>query len=66
MPIKEFALLQEWCLWDLELATCHRFHMQTLVATLSLSIVSLCCSAFVGIIIYLFSLFFGAHLKLDI
>lgn len=42
MPIKEFALLQEQHPWDLELAMCHRFHMQTLEAAVSLSIMALC------------------------
>ena len=42
MPIKEFALLEERRPWDVELAMCHRFHVQILGGSLSLSIVALC------------------------
>lgn len=67
MPIKEFALLQERHPWDLELATCHHFHMQTLGATLSLSIVALCFYSLHGYR-YSFnsSFFFYVHLKIGI
>lgn len=63
MPIKEFALLRERRPWDLELATCHCFHMQTLGASISLSITAL---AFYSLhrSCYLFiSLFFDVRLK---
>lgn len=67
MPIKEFALLRERRPWDLELATCHCFHMQTLGATLSLSIMALCFHILHGCrYLFISSFFFYVHPKLGI